>query len=133
MSNQRITEITKASEVSCGKLGEWETVAEASSYFESVMENGGYAGLDLTFLHEEDRDEFLAMFPKYVKWASGEISGRFIEGTCDSAPWPSSLPYTVRYTAKFNFTFHPQVSGDRNEAGEKKVRKVFSVLESLCD
>lgn len=75
-----------------------------------------WVDVTLTFNTEADRDAFKAMFPKYVRWADGSMYG------VASHPLP---------TAMFSFEFHANVAGDRNEAGEKRCRKVIAVLSTL--
>lgn len=71
--------------------------------------------IGLTFNEEKDADNMMALFPKYMKIFRTEVS----DGKC-------CKPYVVIDIS----TRTDKVTGDRNEAGEKRRNKFLQVIKA---
>lgn len=116
--SRTIADITQAMRVSLDcRLNDY-TLEQVIDRFQACLDGeSNWLDLTLTFRYEAQRDAFIGLFPKYVRWGKGSMGG-VIEGE-----W---LP-----TADLTFEFHSNVAGERNETGEKRLRKVLAVLRTL--
>lgn len=116
--SRTITDITEAMRVSLDcRQGDY-TLEDVINRFQAVLEGeSNWLDMNLTFRHEAQRDAFINLFPKYVRWGKGQMGGVIM------GKW---LP-----TAMLGFEFHTNVAGERNETGEKRLRKVLAVLRTL--
>jgi hypothetical protein len=116
--SRTISDITEAMRVSLDcRQGDY-TLEDVIDRFQAVLDGeSNWLDMTLTFRHEAQRDAFINLFPKYVRWGKGTMGGVIM------GKW---LP-----TAMLGFEFHTNIAGERNETGEKRLRKVLAVLQTL--
>ena len=75
-----------------------------------------WAGMCFSFLSETEADEFIAMFPKYVRLRKGGWSSH-----------DNGITTRGKFVG-FNLDFMPNRDGSKNEAGRTRLMKFIQVL-----
>lgn len=113
-----LSAMIEAMRVSIDLYGDEYTLEDVINRLQAVLD-GESDSLDLNicFRYEEQREAFITLFPKYVRWYRGGMTGLV---------YGEILP-----TAVLQFEFKPSIAGERNETGEKRLRKAIEVLRTL--